>query len=174
MPERIQMSRQKPWRADHPDAVIVARPSKWGNPFVMGATITRDESVLMFRSMVTEENTYWLDKAVSDLAGRDLACWCPLDQPCHADVLLELANPEGTQPDREAQLVEAIDVLAHIVSQATVNPVFHTDDSGEYIGRYDMPVGSIHKAIPFLARFGVIVDRYGHVHKSETVGGTKE
>jgi Domain of unknown function (DUF4326) len=28
-----------------------------------------------------------------DLGGRDLACWCPLDQPCHADVLLELANP---------------------------------------------------------------------------------
>ena len=26
------------------------------------------------------------------LGGRDLACWCPLDQPCHADVLLELAN----------------------------------------------------------------------------------
>lgn len=26
------------------------------------------------------------------LAGRDLACWCPLDSPCHADVLLELAN----------------------------------------------------------------------------------
>ena len=33
---------------------------------------------------------------VSGLRGRDLACWCPLDQqPCHADVLLELANPEG-------------------------------------------------------------------------------
>lgn len=28
----------------------------------------------------------------SDLRGRDLACWCPLDQPCHADVLLDLAN----------------------------------------------------------------------------------
>jgi Domain of unknown function (DUF4326) len=27
-----------------------------------------------------------------DLSGKDLACWCPLDQPCHADVLLELAN----------------------------------------------------------------------------------
>lgn len=26
------------------------------------------------------------------LRGRDLACWCPLDKPCHADVLLELAN----------------------------------------------------------------------------------
>ena len=30
----------------------------------------------------------------SELRGRDLACWCPLDQPCHADVLLELANRE--------------------------------------------------------------------------------
>jgi hypothetical protein len=28
-----------------------------------------------------------------DLAGRDLACWCKPDQPCHADVLLELVNP---------------------------------------------------------------------------------
>ena len=27
-----------------------------------------------------------------DIRGKDLACWCPLDQPCHADVLLELAN----------------------------------------------------------------------------------
>lgn len=29
------------------------------------------------------------------LRGHDLACWCPLDQPCHADVLLELANGGG-------------------------------------------------------------------------------
>jgi hypothetical protein len=31
--------------------------------------------------------------ALSELRAKDLACWCPLDQPCHADVLLELANP---------------------------------------------------------------------------------
>jgi hypothetical protein len=42
----------------------------------------------------------WIEKAPEDLKqpfaplrGKDLACWCPLDQPCHADVLLELANP---------------------------------------------------------------------------------
>lgn len=29
---------------------------------------------------------------LSELRGKDLACWCPLDQPCHADVLLEIAN----------------------------------------------------------------------------------
>lgn len=39
-----------------------------------------------------------------ELAGRDLACWCPLEDergnpvPCHADVLLEIANSE--EPDR--------------------------------------------------------------------------
>jgi len=32
------------------------------------------------------------DFYLGELRGHDLACWCPLDQPCHADVLLELAN----------------------------------------------------------------------------------
>lgn len=31
----------------------------------------------------------------AQLSGRDLCCWCPLDSPCHADVLLELANQEA-------------------------------------------------------------------------------
>lgn len=35
--------------------------------------------------------------ALGELQGKDLACWCPLDQPCHADVLLELANPVVTE-----------------------------------------------------------------------------
>lgn len=38
-----------------------------------------------------------LDEIRQSLAGKNLACWCPLDQPCHADVLLELANA----PDKE-------------------------------------------------------------------------
>jgi len=38
----------------------------------------------VFQERSTEE--------LSALAGKNLACWCPLDQPCHADVLLELAN----------------------------------------------------------------------------------
>ena len=32
------------------------------------------------------------------LRGKDLVCWCPLDQPCHADVLLELANITAEVP----------------------------------------------------------------------------
>lgn len=66
---------------------------------------------------------------------------------------------------RTDELADAIDVIAHIVSQANVNPVTATDQHGGYIARYDMPVGSIHKAIAFLQRFGVSVDRYGGIHK---------
>lgn len=33
---------------------------------------------------------------LQELHGHDLACWCRLDQPCHADVLLELANADTT------------------------------------------------------------------------------
>ncbi|HEY9371501.1 DUF4326 domain-containing protein [Streptomyces sp.] len=52
-----------------------------------------------------QQGGYWLhfprgNKVfVRELAGRDLACWCPLDQPCHADVLLEIANSKITAWD---------------------------------------------------------------------------
>jgi len=113
MPKRIQMSRQTPWRAANPEAVIVARPTKWGNPFGITREDRREDAVKEFRKLITSPGTTshslgdgltlkripaWhepadLRAALFELQGRDLACWCPLDKPCHADVLLELANP---------------------------------------------------------------------------------
>ena len=113
MPQRIQMSRQHPWRAEHPDAVIVDRRTRWGNPFrvvkagsawaVLHGNCAHHrnredaaaDAVRRFRNAI---DLGWgdvpsSDQIRADLAGRDLACWCPLDQPCHADVLLALANP---------------------------------------------------------------------------------
>ena len=96
-PKRIQMSRQQPWRADNPDAVIVARPSKWGNPYTVSGETDRAGAVALFEDMLrraprgSDGATVYDDIRLA-LAGRDLACWCPLDVPCHADVLLELAN----------------------------------------------------------------------------------
>lgn len=96
MPERIQMTRQRPWRADHPDAVIVARPTKWGNPFRVGEPGVPDAAAATakFRRWLTRSKTGRVVATVArdELRGRDLACWCPLDAPCHADVLLEIAN----------------------------------------------------------------------------------
>lgn len=80
-------------------SIYVGRPSRWGNPFVPGK-IYRD---VMGREYICQD----IDHAIrlhracafamktiirNALRGHDLACWCPLDQPCHADVLLELAN----------------------------------------------------------------------------------
>ncbi|GIG27160.1 DUF4326 domain-containing protein [Cellulomonas denverensis] len=122
MPKRIQMSRQRPWRADNPDAVIVARPSRWGNPFKVGEEYVctddgtgigildiphRAAAVGAFRGWLAGEFSVrefaaaraWMLAQVQLLHGLDLACWCPLGlsedgyYQCHADVLLELANP---------------------------------------------------------------------------------
>ena len=102
MPKRIQMSRQHPWRADNPDAVIVARPSKWGNPWTILTPGGRSLAVRRFRELFTTDSEAaaafgYPDAATvrAELVGRDLACWCPVGLPCHADVLLEIANGDG-------------------------------------------------------------------------------
>ena len=113
-PRRIQLRRTKGWRLP-PNTVVVARPSKWGNPFTtaraqeMGYARTgnvRGFVVEVFRNWITPgpgSDRWWMGPesdsrkaamraGLADLRGKNLACWCPLDQPCHADVLLELAN----------------------------------------------------------------------------------
>ena len=101
-PHRIQRKRTKGWRM--PEGVVyVGRPTKWGNPFRVGEPYrlttrpdvgrvvgSRQEAVNLFRDIARTPEE--LAEIRAELRGRDLACWCPLDQPCHADVLLELAN----------------------------------------------------------------------------------
>lgn len=94
MAQRIQLKRTKGWRKPE-GAVVVARPSMWGNYAGIRDGMKRDraDQVALFRLWVeTEASWAWKGRAKIDLRGKDLACWCPLDQPCHADVLLELAN----------------------------------------------------------------------------------
>lgn len=77
-------------------AVYVGRPSKWGNPYkigqkVNGLPISRKEAISFYRTSWLEVEIYEGRLDLSELKGKDLVCWCaPL--PCHADVLLELAN----------------------------------------------------------------------------------
>lgn len=99
MPRRIQRKRIKGWEMP-PNAVYVGRPTKWGNPHAVGrdgssssATKSPIHVVELFREHAKAKLIYdrnWL----TELRGRDLACWCPLNKPCHADVLLEIANAE--------------------------------------------------------------------------------
>jgi hypothetical protein len=105
-PKRVQLRRTKGWRLP-PNTVVVARPTKWGNPFIVGKHGTREHCVDLFRKLCAGCLCISKDGAccaaqqgfvamayedLPELRGKNLACWCPLDQPCHADVLLELAN----------------------------------------------------------------------------------
>ena len=96
-PRRIQLSRRRGWRKP-PGAVVVARPSKWGNPFVINESRTRTEAIRLYERALAGKGSVALPFTVADvkreLAGRDLACWCPLDVECHADVLLAIANDD--------------------------------------------------------------------------------
>lgn len=112
MPERIRLSRARGWRL--PDnAVVVARPSRWGNPFIVGRDGTRLQCAAKFALLTggfismsdgvdsDAQLALWrrIRRSIGTLAGKDLACWCALDGgACHADVLLQLANPELPRP----------------------------------------------------------------------------
>jgi len=137
-PQRVQLRRTKGWRMPA-NTVVVARPSKWGNPFDFrrsdfcwaalsygcrgDAAGRREASVRAYRLWVDppfdrqivsmeeqpkmvgpEGRECPLGPAIKAgpapprweirdaLRGKNLACWCSLDGPCHADVLLEMAN----------------------------------------------------------------------------------
>lgn len=93
--KRIQRKRTRGWRMP-PNTIYVGRPSKWGNPFDIHDPLLRGLSDAEKRQMVVDEyrqhllkSPLFLMQAKISLQGHDLACWCPLDQPCHADVLIQ-------------------------------------------------------------------------------------
>jgi hypothetical protein len=97
-PIRLRLSRKKGFNLQEHSlatnglpAVNCARPSRWGNPFKVGVHGTAQQCVDSFRYIVGHEV---VQGGLSDLKGKNLACYCKLDEPCHADVLFELANQD--------------------------------------------------------------------------------
>jgi hypothetical protein len=117
-PERIQRRRTRGWKMP-PNTVSVTRPGRWGNPYAVDV-YGIELSLKLFRDTVrgiwSPENVAALDDelagatyklhcrfrerigchpteaARSELRGRNLACWCSIHDPCHADILREIAN----------------------------------------------------------------------------------
>lgn len=128
LPRRIQLKRTKGWRMP-PNTVKVTRPHRWGNNWKIGSNMwdhaakkfrvveNATDAVEAFRNSVDwdPDAPYTVGNLVclggygpehrnrktirSELRGKNLACWCPIGSPCHADVLLELANsaPGGSE-----------------------------------------------------------------------------
>jgi hypothetical protein len=122
-PRRIQRKRERGWTMP-PNTVYVGRPSKWGNPFWHAQRFTGlDFALRCYRMAVdgywnpaeledmpdgpfhiaTKEFGEWTKQfpegarnaIQNELRGKNLACWCYLENPCHADILLEIANAEA-------------------------------------------------------------------------------
>lgn len=90
MPQRFQRSRRAGARLPS-GVIVVSRPTRWGNPHPL--SLGRPEAVRRYRDdLIGGRLRITVDDAKRELRGHDLACYCPLDQPCHADVLIELAN----------------------------------------------------------------------------------
>ena len=109
-PERIQRKRMKGWRMP-PNTVCVDRSTRWGNPWRAGGHFheavfggdpwsfppIRDAAHavdLYRRALMMPDRGVFVEAIRQHLRGKNLACWCSLDQPCHADVLLDIANRE--------------------------------------------------------------------------------
>lgn len=103
-PKRVQRRRAKGWRLPE-NTVCVDRSTKWGNPFIVGRHGTQAECVDLYTKLLggyvclTTGNAEQQEAAVRHvtqhlhhLRGKNLACWCREGTPCHADVLLEIAN----------------------------------------------------------------------------------
>lgn len=71
-----------------PNTVYVGRPTKWGNPWTI-KEYGREDALRLYESWLREEILLDPD-FLEPLKGKDLACWCPLDKPCHADVILKV------------------------------------------------------------------------------------
>lgn len=107
-PVRVQLRRSKGWRMP-PNTVSVARPGRWGNPFRIGDREPDGGKIYDNADAVAAFET-WLEilrdprcprpnflDEIPELRGKNLACWCKPEDPCHADVLLEIANAEPSE-----------------------------------------------------------------------------
>jgi hypothetical protein len=115
MPKRIKLSRAQGWRLP-PRTIKVDRTTRFGNPYRINERIdmkqvrrwgweispagrecvchSSAEAVARFRHALLWDAAIH-DFVRNELGGKDLACWCDLDQPCHADVLIEIANSDA-------------------------------------------------------------------------------
>lgn len=115
MPIRIQRKRTRGWKLP-PNTVCVTRGTKYGNPFKVGGyfKMGKGENGMAWLQCLIDENygftkiltnqmaVDWFEKYISlypfkkdelnRLRGKNLACWCKIGSPCHADVLLEISN----------------------------------------------------------------------------------
>jgi hypothetical protein len=106
------------------NTIYVGRPTRWGNPFkakrgyekialrmyrlYVKGQLSKDamDKILGERKQAYHpdaelaiikwnmDGQVMIHAARKELRGKDVACWCPVGKPCHADILLRIVNKE--------------------------------------------------------------------------------
>lgn len=127
LPIRIQLSRKKGWRLPA-NTAKVDRTTKWGNPFVVGQDGTQTECVELYAQLLSglicisgeakiqdqQATLAYVKQHYLTIRGKNLACWCKPEDPCHADVLLLAVNAKSRAKRTSAvrSYVEALGFVA--------------------------------------------------------------
>lgn len=82
-------------REDVGPFIYIGRGSKWGNPFKIGVHGSREEVIMKYAEWLLTQPE--LLDALPELRGQNLGCYCA-PEPCHGDILLELANVPEPKP----------------------------------------------------------------------------
>lgn len=123
-PQRMRRSRRKGGNLQADSitlnglfAISVTRPGKYGNPYFPGCGIgfggfdqnmrpvhwaleTGTDMVRHFREyirLMKRDQPQEFEAYIGPLRGKNIACWCKIGDPCHGDILLELANEQITE-----------------------------------------------------------------------------
>lgn len=132
---------------------LVCRPSRWGNPWEIGwglsvpPPMTRSVwSIDVDRGLAVALYARWLDATLeedpgflTDLEGYELGCYCPLDQPCHADVILARLDPSvGLIDGRDASRrdIACYDIRDLAANRAPGIPLGELEDIAERMRRF--------------------------------------
>lgn len=90
-PLRVQRKRTAGYKMPD-DVVYVGRPTKWGNPYKASDCVDGVVGAVQCFIILVESEPETIAEIQRELRGKRLSCWCPLDKPCHADILAEIAN----------------------------------------------------------------------------------
>lgn len=106
------------------NTVKVDRSTRWGNPFVVGEEGIRDsatavrlfEQLMQLQKILADDDRWFVftrDRLRADLAGKNLACWCKPGAPCHAEVLLRIANDTPEVEPAKTETAPAGEIASH-------------------------------------------------------------
>lgn len=151
------------------DAVYIGRPSKWGNPFVIGKDGSRSDVVAKYEEYILGKPE--LLAQLHELKGKDLVCFCA-PQACHGDVLVHLANNSEEEITMDTNPTPTNPEEGSTMNEKPVYAIAFTGHRPNKIGGYDYTNPQRYAIrVAMKETLQRAVDKYGETHKIFIITG---